>query len=138
LSTSQADPPEEARDHQPRPTPHHAAEEVGGHCGLTLCDCGFVDSVGTCLTEQGIRSRFCGAGRFLQLHFFFNFALHFSEHLDMSFLLIFNADDVIWTDGTLATRPKGGDFTSPARETVYVPYAYQTPRSFSFSTRLSF
>lgn len=51
---------------------------------------------------------------------------------------LLDEDDVIWTDTTTTLRPKGGDFTSPARETVYNPYAYQTPRSFSVSTRITF
>lgn len=51
---------------------------------------------------------------------------------------LFNESDVIWTDTTTTLRPKGGDFTSPARETVYNPYAYQIPRAFSFSTRFDF
>lgn len=51
---------------------------------------------------------------------------------------LFNADDIIWTDTTSTLRPKDGNFASPARETVYNPYAYQMPRSYSLSTRLSF
>lgn len=51
---------------------------------------------------------------------------------------LFDADDVVWTDTTTTLRPKGGDFTSPARETVYNPYAYQLPRSYSFSARYNF
>lgn len=51
---------------------------------------------------------------------------------------LLDEDDVIWTDTTSTLRPKGGDFTSPARETVYAPYAYQVPRSFSITTRVTF
>lgn len=51
---------------------------------------------------------------------------------------LLDEDDVIWTDTTSTLRPKGGDFSTPARETVYVPYAYQTPRSFSLTTRVTF
>jgi outer membrane receptor protein involved in Fe transport len=51
---------------------------------------------------------------------------------------LLNEDDVIWTDTTSLLRPKGGDFTSPARETVYNAYAYQTPRSFYLTAKLTF
>jgi outer membrane receptor for monomeric catechols len=51
---------------------------------------------------------------------------------------LFNNDKVIYTDGTLTLRPKDGDFTSPARETTYAPYAYQTPRSYSLTARVNF
>lgn len=51
---------------------------------------------------------------------------------------LLDEDDVIWTDTTTTVRPRGGDFTTPARETVYNPYAYQTPRSFSITTRVTF
>lgn len=51
---------------------------------------------------------------------------------------LLDEDDVVWTDTTSTLRPKGGDFTTPARETVHAPYAYQVPRSFSVTTRLSF
>lgn len=51
---------------------------------------------------------------------------------------LFEENDVIWTDTTSTLRPKGGDFTTPARETVYAPYAYQVPRSFSLTMRITF
>ncbi len=51
---------------------------------------------------------------------------------------LFNNQALVWTDTTSTLRPKGGDFTSPARETVLNPYAYQTPRSYSLTTRITF
>ena len=71
-----------------------AAEEVGGDCRLPFGGGGLVESVGTRLAEQGIRRRFGGARRFLLLHFLFDLALHFGERLEMSVLLVFDADDV--------------------------------------------
>ncbi len=37
-----------------------------------------------------------------------------------------------------ALRPKGGDFTTPARETVPNVFSYKTPRSFQLTTTLRF
>ncbi|WP_158277476.1 TonB-dependent receptor plug domain-containing protein [Opitutus sp. ER46] len=51
---------------------------------------------------------------------------------------LLNEDDVIWTDTTSTLRPKGGDLTTPARETVFVPYAYQTPRAYYLTAKFSF
>ncbi|PTY04204.1 hypothetical protein DB347_20105 [Opitutaceae bacterium EW11] len=58
--------------------------------------------------------------------------------LDFRINNLLNEDDVIWTDTTSTLRPKGGDFTSPARETVYNPYAYQVPRSYSLTAKIEF
>lgn len=51
---------------------------------------------------------------------------------------LFNNRALIWSDTTSTLRPKGGDFTSPARETVLNPYAYQIPRAYSLTTRITF
>ena len=51
---------------------------------------------------------------------------------------LFNTQAVIWTDTTTTLRPKGGNFTTPARETVLNPYAYQVPRSYSLTARVTF
>ena len=40
--------------------------------------------------------------------------------------------------GSTALRPKGGDLTSPARETVANVYAYKQPASANFTTTLRF
>ncbi|WP_438479688.1 TonB-dependent siderophore receptor [Oleiharenicola lentus] len=51
---------------------------------------------------------------------------------------LLDEDDVIWTDTTSLLRPKGGDFASPARETVYNAYAYQIPRSYYLTAKFTF
>jgi hypothetical protein len=50
---------------------------------------------------------------------------------------LLNAQGPIFT-GSTALRPKGGDLTSPARETVPNVYAYKTPASVNFTTTLRF
>lgn len=61
-----------------------------------------------------------------------------SFRVDLRISNLLDEDDVIWTDTTSLLRPKGGDFTTPARETVYNAYAYQVPRSYSVTARFSF
>lgn len=51
---------------------------------------------------------------------------------------VLGEDDLIWTDGGITARPKNGDYSSPARESVYTGYDYQTPRNYSLSVRLNF
>ena len=40
--------------------------------------------------------------------------------------------------GSTALRPKNGDLTSPARETVANVYSYKTPANLSFTTTMKF
>ena len=50
---------------------------------------------------------------------------------------VFNRQGPIYSIST-ALRPKGGDLTSPARETVPNVYVYKTPITLNFTTTLSF
>lgn len=49
---------------------------------------------------------------------------------------LLNNRSVIWTDTTSTLRPKGGDFTTPARETVLVPFSYQNPINFTLTANI--
>src|ERR1019366_7092000 len=71
-----------------------SAEEFGADRSLTFGGGCLVESVSTRLAEQGVRCRFGRARRFLLLHFLFDLALHLGQHLEMSLLLVFHADDM--------------------------------------------
>jgi len=62
----------------------------------------------------------------------------YSLDLNLRVSNLLNNDKVMYTDGTLVLRPKDGDFTSPARQLTYAPYAYQTPRNYSLTAKLNF
>src|SRR5208282_609585 len=71
-----------------------SAEEFGGDGSLTLGGGGRVESGSTRLAEQSVRCRFGGVRRFLLLYLLFNLTLHLGESLEMSLLLVFDADDM--------------------------------------------
>src|SRR5882757_1540911 len=71
-----------------------AAEEFSCHHVSALGGRGFVEPVGACLAQQGVRCYFGGARSFLFLYLSFNLALYFGQRFDMSFLFVFHADDV--------------------------------------------
>jgi hypothetical protein len=67
----------------------------------------------------------------------FRFANHRELRLDLRINNLLNDQGPIFA-GNTALRPKGGDLTSPARETVPNVYAYKTPISFNLTSTLKF
>lgn len=51
---------------------------------------------------------------------------------------LLNRQGAIYSSGSTALRPRNGDYTSPARETVCGNFAYQEPLSIKFTTTLKF
>ena len=71
-----------------------AAEEIRGHDVGALGRGGFVETVGARLAQQRVGRDFGGVLRLFLFDFAFDLALHLGQRLDVSFLLVFDADDV--------------------------------------------